>query len=66
MWKKWLKAIPATGILWLLMPVAALAHGDDEVRLNSFFGLSLAIITMAVLVPIGKALIQAIHRGERP
>lgn len=64
MWKKRLNAV-ALAALWTLMPFMAWAHGDDEVKLNSFFGPGLAALTVLVAVPIGKALIRAISKEKR-
>lgn len=65
MWKKRLNAMALAG-LWTLMPLMAWAHGDDEVRWNSFFGPGLAVLTILVAVPIGKALIRGLRKEKRP
>ena len=65
MQKKRFKAISIMVIL-ILTPLLAWAHGDDEVSINSFFGPLLALITIFMLVSIGKFVIQRIKKGFRP
>ncbi len=63
MWKRRLKPLAITA-LWVLMPVLAWAHGDDEVRVNSFLGPILAVLTIFILVPIGKVVIRGIKKQK--
>jgi len=63
MWKKRLNAVALAG-LWTLIPFMAWAHGDDEVRLNSFLGPGLAVLTVLLAVPIGKALIRGLKKEK--
>jgi hypothetical protein len=61
MWKRLLEVLD-TAILSVLMPVLALAHGDDQMTVNTVFGPILAAFTIFTVVPIGKAVIRKIKK----
>jgi len=63
MWKRLLE-VPGIIALLILRPVLALAHGDDQVTVNTFFGPILAVFTVFILVPVGKVVIRGIQKRK--
>ena len=49
------------GATVLALPAMALAHGDDMVGPESFFGPILGLLTFMVVVGVGKAIIRRSH-----
>ncbi|MBI5747417.1 MAG: hypothetical protein HZA13_10505 [Nitrospirae bacterium] len=67
MWKR-LPEVISVILLSLLPSLPAWAHGDDDIRLDSFLGPILGLLTILVLVPIGKFVIRTVKDrtwGER-
>ncbi len=67
MWKRLPEVINVIA-LSLLPSVSAWGHGDDDIRLDSFLGPILGLLTILVLVPVGKFVIKTIKDrtwGER-